>query len=152
MSLFVPDGDATEGVVQEAIDNVLAELEAKRIEISGDRPSPSVDDDASNDPTRQPIPITEKGLAVKEVVANEDAAHVIGVVATEEGWAAGEAVVTEEGVAARRVISTDEAVAGKGLVVTEEGAVAAGFVATEEGGVAGAAVLTPEEEDEDSED
>jgi uncharacterized membrane protein len=96
--------------------------------------------------------ITEEGLAVKEVVANEDAAHVIGVVATEEGWAAGEAVVTEEGVAARRVVATDDAVAGEEAVVTEEGAVVAGFVTTDEGAVAGAAVLTPEQGEEDSED
>jgi uncharacterized membrane protein len=95
--------------------------------------------------------ITEKGLAVKEVVANEDAAHVIGVVATEEGWATGEAVVTEEGLAARRVVATDEGVAGEGAVITEEGAVAAGFVATEEGAVAGAVVVTPEEEDTEEE-
>jgi uncharacterized membrane protein len=95
--------------------------------------------------------ITEKGLAVKEVVANEHAAHVIGVVATEEGWAAGEAVVTEEGVAARRVVATDEVVAGEGAVITEEGAVAAGFVATDEGAVAGAAVATPEEDEEEGE-
>lgn len=91
--------------------------------------------------------ITEKGLAVKEVVANEDAAHVIGVVATEEGWAAGEAVITDEGVAARRMVATDEGVVGEGAVVTEDGAVAAGFVATDEGAVAGAAVVTPEDEE-----
>jgi uncharacterized membrane protein len=96
--------------------------------------------------------ITEDGLAVKEVVANEEAAHVIGVVATEEGWAAGEAVVTEEGVAARRVVATDEAVAGEGAVITDEGAAAAGFVATDEGAVAGAAVVTPEEEEENKEE
>jgi uncharacterized membrane protein len=96
--------------------------------------------------------ITEKGLAVKEVVANEDAAYVIGAVATEEGWAAGEAVVTEEGVAARRVVATDEAVAGEGVVITEEGAVVGGFVATEDEAVAGAAVVTPEEEEDEAED
>jgi uncharacterized membrane protein len=96
--------------------------------------------------------ITEEGLAVKEVVANEQAAHVIGIVATEEGWATGEAVVTEGDVAARRVVATDEAVAGEGAVVTEEGAVAAGFVATDEGAVAGAAVETPEEEEESQEE
>ena len=72
--------------------------------------------------------ITEDGLAVKEVVVNEEAAHVIGVVATEEGWAAGEAVVTEEGAAV------------------------AGLLATDEGAVAGAAVMTPEEEEENMED
>jgi uncharacterized membrane protein len=97
--------------------------------------------------------ITEKGLAVKEVVANEDAAHVIGVVATEEGWAAGEAVVTDEGMAARRMVATEEGVAGEGAVVTAEGAAAAGFVATDEGAAAGAAMVTPEEEEkEESED
>ena len=96
--------------------------------------------------------ITEDGLAVKEVVANEEAAHVIGVVATEEGWAAGEAVVTEGGVAARRMVATEEGVAGEGAVVTEEGAAAAGFVATDEGAVAGAAVVTPEEEEESEEE
>jgi uncharacterized membrane protein len=97
--------------------------------------------------------ITEEGLAAKKLVANEEAAYVIGAVATEEGWAAGEAVVTEEGVAARRMVATEEGVAGEGAVVTEEGAVAAGFVATDEGAAAGAAMVTPEEEEkEESED
>lgn len=96
--------------------------------------------------------ITEEGLAVKEVVANEEAAHVIGVVATEEGWAAGEAVVTEEGVAARRVVATDEAVAGEAAVVTKEGVIVEGFVATDEGAVTGAAVVTPDEEEETKEE
>ena len=96
--------------------------------------------------------ITEKGVAVKEVVANEESAHVIGAVATEEGWAAAEALVTEEGVAVQRFAGTDKVVAGEGVVVTEEGAVAGGFVATEDEAVAGVAAVIPEEEEENKED
>jgi uncharacterized membrane protein len=92
--------------------------------------------------------ITEEGLAVKEIVANEDATYVIGAVATEEGWAAGEAVITEEGVAARRMVATEEGVAGEGVVVTEGGAVTGGFIATEEGAVGGIAAMVPDEEEE----
>jgi uncharacterized membrane protein len=92
--------------------------------------------------------VTEAGVAVKEVVANEEAVHVISAVSTEEGWAAAEALVTEEGVAARRVVGTDEVVAGEGFVATEEGAVAGAFVATEDEAVAEVIEVLPEEEEE----
>jgi len=96
--------------------------------------------------------LTEAGVAVKEVVANEESVHVIGAVATEEGWAAAEALVTEEGVAARRVVGTDEVVAGEGVVVTEEGAIAGGFVATEDKAVAEVVEWVPKEEEETEDD
>ena len=92
--------------------------------------------------------VTEAGVAVKEVVANEEAVHVIGAVATEEGWAAAEALVTEEGVAARRVVGTDELIAGEGVVATEEGAVVGGYVVTDDEAVAEIVEVVPEEEDE----
>jgi uncharacterized membrane protein len=96
--------------------------------------------------------ITEAGVAVEEVVANEEAVHVIGAVSTEEGWAAAEALVTEEGVAARRVVGTDEVVAGEGFVATEEGAVAGRFVATEDEAVAEVVEVLPEDEEEQTTD
>lgn len=64
--------------------------------------------------------VTEAGVAVKQVTANEDAAHVVAAVSTEEGWAAAEALVMDEGVAARQVVGTDDADAGKGVVATDK--------------------------------
>jgi uncharacterized membrane protein len=43
--------------------------------------------------------VTEAGVAVKQVTANKDAAHVVAAVSTEDGWAAAEALVTDEGAA-----------------------------------------------------
>jgi uncharacterized membrane protein len=96
--------------------------------------------------------LTEAGVAVKEVVANEEAVHVIGAVSTEEGWATAEALVTEEGVAARRAVSTNDVIAGEGFVATEEGAVAGAFVATEDEFVAEVIEVLPEEEEEDDDE
>jgi uncharacterized membrane protein len=93
--------------------------------------------------------ISEAGVAVKEIIANEEAVHVIGAVATEEGWAAAEALVTEEDVAAKRAVGTDEVVAGECFVATAEGAVAGGFVATEDAAVTGIAAVVPEEKNEE---
>lgn len=108
--------------------------------------------------------LTEEGIAVQEVAANNEVAEVIGVVVTEDGVLAGEAVATEEG-AAYAVAATDgeaveyevgaateDAAAVEHGVVTEEGAVIAGAAATEDEEVAGVAVVTPvEEEAEDQE-
>ena len=96
--------------------------------------------------------VTEAGVAVKEVVANEEAVHVISAVSTEEGWAAAEALVTEEGVAAREVVGTDDVVAGEGFVATEEGAVAGAFVATEDEVEAEVIEVLPEEEEENEDE
>jgi uncharacterized membrane protein len=103
--------------------------------------------------------LTEEGIAVQEVAADDKTAEVIGIVVTEDGVLAGEAVVTEEG-AAYAVAATDgeaveyevgttteDAAAVEHGVVTEEGAVVAGAAVTEDEEVAGAAVITPVEED-----
>jgi uncharacterized membrane protein len=66
--------------------------------------------------------VTEAGVAVKQVTANQDAAHVISAVSTEDGFAAAEALVTDEGVAAAGVVATDEGAAVGAVVATDEGA------------------------------
>jgi uncharacterized membrane protein len=103
--------------------------------------------------------LTEEGIAVQEVAANNEVAEVIGVVVTEDGVLAGEAVATEEG-AAYAVAATDgeaveyevgaateDAAAVEHGVVTEEGAIIAGAAATEDEAVEGVAVITPVEEE-----
>ena len=96
--------------------------------------------------------ITEEGVAVTEIAANEEAVHVVSAVMTEEGVAIAEAVVTEEGVAARRMVATEDVVAGEGIVVTEEGAADGAFIATEEGAVGEVLEVAPEGEEESREE
>ena len=96
--------------------------------------------------------VTEAGVAVKQIVANEDSAHVVAAVSTEDGWAAAEALVTDEGVAARQVVGTDDAVAGEGVVATDEGAVAGAVVATDEGAAGEVVTAVPDEEEGDKDD
>ena len=104
--------------------------------------------------------LTEEGIIVQEVAANDEVAEVIGVVITEDGVLAGEAVVTEEGAAYAVVASTEDAVeyevgvstedaaAVEHGVITEEGAVIAGAATTDDEAVSGVAVITPVEEEE----
>jgi uncharacterized membrane protein len=86
------------------------------------------------------LAITEEGVAVVALAADDKHAQVLGVVSTEEGVAGVAAVVTEEGVA------VEEA------VVTEEGAVVRGAIITEDATVTGVAVAVPEEEDATADD
>jgi uncharacterized membrane protein len=86
------------------------------------------------------LAITEEGVSVVALAADDQHAQVLGVVSTEEGVAGAAAVVTEEGVA------VEEA------VVTEEGAAVRGMIVTEDETIVGAAVAVPEEEDATSED
>ena len=81
------------------------------------------------------LAITEEGVAVVALAADDKHTQVLGVVSTEEGVGAVAAVVTEEGVV------VEEA------VVTEEGAVVRGAIVTEDTTVVGTAVAVPEEEE-----
>jgi uncharacterized membrane protein len=95
------------------------------------------------------IVLTEEGLAVKEVAADDEVVEVIGVVVTEEGVIGGAAVVTEEGAAYEVAAATEDAAVVEAGVITDEGAAVVGAAATEDEVVAGAAVIVPEEEEED---
>ena len=105
--------------------------------------------------------MTEEGLIMKEVAANDDVVEVIGVVATEDGVLSGAAVATEDGAAYAVVAETEDATAyevgvateeGSAVehgVVTEDGAVIEGAAVTEDEAIAGTAVITPVEEEEE---
>lgn len=103
--------------------------------------------------------ITEAGLMVTEVAADDKTAEVIRAVSTEDGVIGGAAVVTEEGAAYAVAGATEEgaayeigavtddvAVIEQG-VITEEGAAVRGVAATEDEAIAGAAVVVPVEEE-----
>lgn len=82
------------------------------------------------------LAITEEGISVRELAADDKAVELFGVVVTADGVLAGGAVVTEEGAA--------YAVAAP----TEEGAVIVGAAATDDEAVSGVAVIIPVEETE----
>jgi len=90
--------------------------------------------------------LTEEGIAVTEIAADDDVTEVIGAVITEDGVVAGAAVVTEDGVAGVRAVSTEDGVAVQQAVVTDEVAATRVAVATEDEVVAGAVVAVPEDE------
>jgi uncharacterized membrane protein len=73
--------------------------------------------------------LTEKGLAVKEIAANDESAEVVGAVVTDEAMLVGAGVVTPEGAAYQIVGATDEGAAAEAGVVTDEGAVVVDAVA-----------------------
>ena len=105
--------------------------------------------------------LTEEGLIVNEVAANDEVTEVIGLVATEDGVLGGAAVATEDGVAyAMRAetedvaayevgVATEEGAAVEHGVITEDGAVIEGAAVTEDEAVVGTAVITPVEEEEE---
>jgi uncharacterized membrane protein len=74
--------------------------------------------------------LSEEGLAVGEIAANEDSAEVVGAVITSEGVVAGEAVITHEGAAYKVAGATAEGAAMEAGVITDEGAVIVDAVAT----------------------
>lgn len=102
--------------------------------------------------------LTEEGIAVQEVAANDEVTEVIRIVVTEDGVIGGEAVVTEEGAAYAVAavtedaveyevgVTTEEGTAVEHGVITEEGAVIVGAAASEDEEVSGEAVITPVEE------
>ena len=73
--------------------------------------------------------LTENGLAIKEIAANEETAEVMGAVITDDAMIAGAAVATADGVAYQIVGATSEGVATEVGVITAEGAVIVDAVA-----------------------
>jgi uncharacterized membrane protein len=73
--------------------------------------------------------LTEDGLGIKEIAANEDSAEVVGAVIAEEGMVVGAAVATAEGAAYQVAVATEEGTAVETGVVTDEGAVVVDTVA-----------------------
>lgn len=90
--------------------------------------------------------LTQDGLAVKKIAANEDTAEVVGAVITDDGVLAGAAVVTPEGAAYKVVGATAEGVAAEAGVITDEGAAVVDVVATAEAPAGDAAPAAPEAE------
>jgi len=91
--------------------------------------------------------ITEEGVAVKEVAADDETVQVVALAVTEDGVVAGAAVVTPEGAAYKVGVATDEGVVTEMAVITEDAAVVVDTVTTEDGTVAvGEAVVAVDEE------
>jgi len=67
--------------------------------------------------------LTENGLAIKEIAANEETAEVMGAVITDDATIVGAAVATADGVAYQIVGSTKEGTAAEIGVITDDGAV-----------------------------
>ncbi len=76
--------------------------------------------------------LTEGGLAIKEIAANEETTEVVGAVITGDAAVVGAAVATAEGAAYKVVGATAEGAAVEAGVITDEGAVVADVVATPE--------------------
>jgi uncharacterized membrane protein len=76
--------------------------------------------------------LTENGLAIKEIAANEETAEVMGAVITDDAMIVGAAVATADGVAYQVVGATSEGVATEVGVITAEGAVIVDAVALAE--------------------
>jgi uncharacterized membrane protein len=76
--------------------------------------------------------LTENGLAIKEIAANEEIAEVMGAVITDDATIVGAAVATADGVAYQIVGSTKEGTAAEIGVITDEGAVVVDAVALAE--------------------
>jgi uncharacterized membrane protein len=76
--------------------------------------------------------LTEAGLAVKEIAANEETLEVVGAVITADVVAVGAAVATAEGVAYKVAVATEEGAAVEAGVITDEGAVIVNAVAVPE--------------------
>ena len=74
--------------------------------------------------------LSEEGLAIGEIAADEESAQVVGAVITGEGMVAGEAVITDDGVAYRVAGATAEGAAMEAGVITDEGAVVVDEVVT----------------------
>ena len=73
--------------------------------------------------------LTENGLAIKEIAANEETAEVMGAVITDDATIVGVAVATADGVAYEVVAATKEGTAAEIGVITDEGAVIVDAVA-----------------------
>jgi uncharacterized membrane protein len=83
--------------------------------------------------------LTEVGLAIKEIAADETSAQVVGAVITGDAAVIGAAVATADGAAYEVAGATAEGAAMEAGVVTDEGAVVVDAVATPEDASAPAA-------------
>ncbi len=94
--------------------------------------------------------LTEEGIAIQQVDADDQAVHVLGAVFTEDAVVAGEAVIAEDGAAYQVGVATEEGVVTESGVVTDDAAAVVDTVTTDEGTiVVGDAVeVVPEEEEE----
>jgi uncharacterized membrane protein len=66
--------------------------------------------------------LAEEGLAFTEIVADEDAAEVVGAVITGEGMITSAEVITDEGTAYKVAVATPEGAVMEAGVITNEGA------------------------------
>ena len=87
--------------------------------------------------------LTENGLAIKEIAANEETAEVMGAMITDDATIVGAAVATADGVAYQIVGATKEGVAAEVGVITDEGAVIVDAVALAEAPAIDAASAAP---------
>jgi uncharacterized membrane protein len=117
--------------IRAAVGNLAAELSARL---------------AENKNVAIGLLLTEGGLAVKEIAADEQTAEVVGAVITDDAVVAGAAVVTPEGAAYKVVGATAEGVAAEAGVITDEGAAVVDAVATVEASAADAAPAAPKAE------
>jgi uncharacterized membrane protein len=87
--------------------------------------------------------LTENGLAIKEIAANEETAEVMGAVITDDATIVGAAVATADGVAYQIVGATNEGVASETGVITNQGAVIVDVVALAEAPASAPAPAAP---------
>jgi uncharacterized membrane protein len=78
------------------------------------------------------ILLTEEGLAIKKIAADENTAEVVGAVITDSAIVAGAAVVTPEGAAYKVGVVTAEGAVVEAGVITDEGAAVVDAVALPE--------------------
>jgi uncharacterized membrane protein len=80
--------------------------------------------------------LTEEGIGIKEIAANEESTQVVGAVITDEAVLVGAAVVTAEGAAYEVAVTTAEGTAAEAGVLTDEGLLVADAVAPAEAAAA----------------
>ena len=87
--------------------------------------------------------LTEVGLAIKEIAADETSTQVIGAVITADAVVVGAAVVTADGAAYKVVAATAEGRGGGSRRSHDEGAVVVDVVAVPDAPAADAAPAAP---------
>lgn len=93
------------------------------------------------------IILSEKGLAFKEVAANEESLEVVGAAITDEAVIAGAAIATSEGAAYKVGAVTEEGAFLEAGVITEGGAVIVDDIETDEGETILGTAIFPEGEE-----
>ena len=97
--------------------------------------------------------LTEEGLAVQAISADDETVEMLGAAVTAEGIVAGQAVVTEEGAAYQVGVATEEGLVTETAAATADAAAVVDTVTTEEGTyIAGAAVGPDDETDDEAAD